>query len=414
MLAACVPGAFGAWLLLLRDFGTWRLEDVLDAAIGYAEDGFPLVQGIRATIDRTKELLETWPASRDLYLPAPEVGALFRNPALAATYRRIVEESRGGSREEEIERARLAFYDGFVAEEIHRFSEAEGGLVTGDDLAGWSATLEPPVTYEYRGLTVCKTDAWGTGPVALQQLALLQGFPVSELSEAELVHVVTECAKLAFADRDALYGDAEVRLDILLSDTYASERRELVGEDASGEYTPGYGRLPRLHEAADDGRCRRAEPRHVPPRRRRPPRQPRLGDAERRLAPELAGHPCARLAARDARADVLARGGPAVVAAARRPPADDALTRPRAPGRQAVPGVGNAGRRPAGAVGAARLPPARRPRPRPAGGDRRARVPHRSRHLVLLSARLRAQVALPRVALPVARRRRPARGAATT
>jgi gamma-glutamyltranspeptidase/glutathione hydrolase len=249
VLAACVPGAFGGWLLMLRDFGTWRLADVLEAPIGYARDGFPLVRGIRLTIERTRELLETWPASRELYLPEPEVGALHRNPTLAATYRRIVEESSGGSREEEIERARCAWYEGFVAEEIHRFSEEEGGLLTGDDLARWQATVEEPATYDYRGLTVCKTSAWAAGPVGLQQLALLQGYPVSELSEAEFVHVVTECAKLAFADRDALYGDADVPLETLLSDEYASERRALVGEEASAEYRPGLGRLPQLREA---------------------------------------------------------------------------------------------------------------------------------------------------------------------
>src|SRR5918996_1195770 len=249
VLAACVPGSFSAWLVLLRDFGTWRLADVLEFAIGYAEHGFPLVQGIRTTIDRTAELLATWPGSRDLYLPAPQVGALFRNRALAATYRRIVEESRGGSREEEIERAANAFYRGFVAEEIERFVAAEGGLLTADDLAAWEPTLEPPATLEYRGLTVCKTGPWGTGPAGLQQLALLEGFELVDLSEAELIHVVTECAKLAFADRDALYGDVDVRLDILLSDTYASERRELVGEQASTEYRPGFGRLPRAVEA---------------------------------------------------------------------------------------------------------------------------------------------------------------------
>src|SRR6187549_3170135 len=120
VLAACVPGAFGGWLLLLEQFGTWRLADVLEFAIGYAEHGFPLVGGIRATIDRTEELLQEWPGSSDLYLPAPRVGELFRNPALAATYRRIVEESRGGSREQEIENARQAYYEGFVAEEIDR------------------------------------------------------------------------------------------------------------------------------------------------------------------------------------------------------------------------------------------------------------------------------------------------------
>jgi gamma-glutamyltranspeptidase / glutathione hydrolase len=249
VLAACVPGSFGAWLLLLRELGTWRLEDVLEFAIGYAERGFPLVQGIRATIERTEELLATWPGSRELYLPAPEVGALFRNPTLAATYRRIVEESRGGSREAEIEKATSVFYEGFVAEEIDRFVVAEGGLLTADDLAAWEPTFEPPATHEYRGLTVCKTGAWGTGPAALQQLSLLSGFDLAELSEAEFIHVVTECAKLAFADRDALYGDADVRLDILLAREYADERRALIGEEASAEHKPGFGRLPRPREA---------------------------------------------------------------------------------------------------------------------------------------------------------------------
>jgi gamma-glutamyltranspeptidase/glutathione hydrolase len=249
VLAACVPGSFGAWLLLLREFGTWRLEDVLEPAIGYAEHGFPLVQGIRTTIDRTEELLATWPASRELYLPAPQVGVLFRNPTLAATYRRIVEENRGGSREEEIEQAASTFYEGFVAEEIDRFVAAEGGLLTADDLAAWEPTFEPPATLEYRGLTVCKTGPWGTGPAALQQLALVRDFDLAGLSEAEFIHIVTECAKLAFADRDALYGDGDVRLDILLSDEYTDERRTLIGEEASAEYRPGFGRLPRGHDA---------------------------------------------------------------------------------------------------------------------------------------------------------------------
>jgi gamma-glutamyltranspeptidase/glutathione hydrolase len=249
VLAACVPGAFGGWLLLLEHFGTWRLEDVLSFAIGYAEEGFPVVAGIRATIDRTEGLIETWPGSRALYLPAPEVGALFRNPVLAATYRRVLDESRGGSREEEIEKARRAWYEGFVAEEIDRFVAAEGGLLTADDLARWRASLEPVASFEYRGLTVCKTLPWAAGPVGLQQLALLQGFDLAELSPAELVHVVTECAKLAFADRDALYGDAPdldsaAPLETLLSKEYNDARRALVGEEASGEYTPGLGRLP--------------------------------------------------------------------------------------------------------------------------------------------------------------------------
>jgi gamma-glutamyltranspeptidase / glutathione hydrolase len=244
LLAACVPGSVGGWLLLLEQFGTWRLEDVLAFAIGYADDGYPVVPGITVTIERVEPLLREWPASADLYLPAPQPGATFRNPQLAATWRRLLDESRGGSREVEIERARQVYYEGFIAEEIDRFSRQHGGFLTGDDLAAWRATLEPPATVDYRGLTVCKTSAWGQGPVGLQQLRLLEGFDVAAMSEAELVHVTTECAKLAFADRDASYGDGDVPLERLLSRGYADERRALVGEDASGELRPGLGPLP--------------------------------------------------------------------------------------------------------------------------------------------------------------------------
>jgi gamma-glutamyltranspeptidase/glutathione hydrolase len=250
LLAACVPGAFGGWLLLLREFGTWRLEDVLAFAIGYAEDGYPVVPGITATIERAEELLRRWPGSAAIYLPAPRPGTSFRNPALAATWRRLLDEARGGSRDEEIERARRIFYEGFVADEIDRFAMAGHGLLTGQDMAQWRATLEPPATYMYRDIQVCKTGPWGQGPVALQQLALLSEFDLSVMDEAEFVHVVTECAKLAFCDRDALYGDdGEVPLPHLLSRAYNDERRKLVTDRASAELRPGMGRLPSLVDA---------------------------------------------------------------------------------------------------------------------------------------------------------------------
>src|SRR5207244_2024722 len=141
------------------------------------------------------------------------------------------------------------FYEGFVADEIHRFCTAEGGLLTRDDLAGWRATIEPVMAFDFRGITVCKTGPWGSGPVALQQLALLEGFDLAAMSEEEFVHVVTECAKLAFADRDALYGDADVPLETLLSRDYNKRRRSLVGEEASSAYESGLGRLPTVVEA---------------------------------------------------------------------------------------------------------------------------------------------------------------------
>jgi gamma-glutamyltranspeptidase/glutathione hydrolase len=249
LLAACVPGAFDGWMLLLRDFGTWRLADVLELAIGYAEHGYPVLPHMVATIGAAEPLLREWPESAALYLPPPRAGELFRNRELAATYRRIVEESRGGAREDEIERARAVWYRGFVAEAFDRASRAHDGLLAGDDLAGWSATYEQPLSLDFRGTTVCKAGPWSQAPVFLQQLALLDGFDLAAMgrNSAEYVHTVVECAKLAFADREAFYGDplfADVPIERLLSAEYADERRRLVGETASTELRPGGGRLP--------------------------------------------------------------------------------------------------------------------------------------------------------------------------
>jgi gamma-glutamyltranspeptidase/glutathione hydrolase len=247
LLAACVPGAFGGWLALLRDFGTWRLRDVAEFAIGYAEHGYPAVGRIGDTVRAVEGLLRTWPASAELYLPPPAPGELFRNRDVADTYRRLV--SGGGSREQEIEQARAAWYEGFVAEAVDRFCAEHDGLLTGADLAAWAPTYEQPLAYDYGDTTVLKAGPWSQGPVFLQQLALLEGFDLEAMgvNSAEYVHTIIECAKLAFADRDAFYGDpdfGDVPIDRLLSREYGDERRGLVGERASTELRPGGGRLP--------------------------------------------------------------------------------------------------------------------------------------------------------------------------
>src|SRR5262249_7099715 len=249
VLAACIPGAFDGWMLLLRDFGTRRLADVAAFAIGYAEEGYPVVPGIAETVRSAEALLHEWPESAALYLPPPEPGRLFRNRELAACYRRLVEESRGGSREDEIDRARDIWYRGFVADACHRASERHGGLLTGDDLASYAATIERPASYTFRDTTVCKAGAWSQAPVFLQQLALLDGFDLEGmgLGSVDYIHTVIECAKLAFADREAFYGDpdfVDVPLERLLSADYNDERRRLVFSTASRELRPGGGRLP--------------------------------------------------------------------------------------------------------------------------------------------------------------------------
>jgi gamma-glutamyltranspeptidase / glutathione hydrolase len=273
LLAACVPGAFGAWMLMLREYGTLRLRDVLGYAIGYAESGYPVVPAISWGIASVAELFrEHWHSSAEVYLPGgnvPPPGSLFANPALAGTYRRILEVAEGAStdRDEQIEAARRAFYDGFVAEAIAAYvGSAEvmdvtgtphRGLLTHADMAAWRPRLEEPLTVDFAGLTVCKTGPWGQGPVFLQQLALLDGFDLEAMGpgSVDFIHTVTESAKLAFADREAWYGDpdfTDVPIEALLSAKYADERRRLIGAEASADLIPGRpdGREPVLPEYA--------------------------------------------------------------------------------------------------------------------------------------------------------------------
>jgi gamma-glutamyltranspeptidase / glutathione hydrolase len=264
-LAAAVPGAFDAWLTLLRDHGTKPLPDVLKYAIGYAEHGCPAVEGVTLAVETVRTLFEEeWTASAELYLPggrAPRPGELMRNPALAATWRRLLAEATGPSREARIDAARRAWGQGFVAEALAAAAavptmdtsgERHTGTLTTDDIAAYAASYEDPVTFDWNGWTVCKAGPWSQGPVFLQQLALLP----EELTygTADYVHTLVEGTKLAMADREAWYGDAgpDVPLATLLSAGYNRERRRLVGATASLELRPGSpgGREPRLSRHA--------------------------------------------------------------------------------------------------------------------------------------------------------------------
>lgn len=281
-LAAVVPGAFGAWLDLLARYGTLPLADVLGPAIGYARDGHPLVPAAARTVATVADLFrDHWPTSAEVYLPGgvpPAPGARFRNPALARTLERLLAEAAaaGPDREAQIEAARRAFYEGFVAEAVDAFvagtpvldatGRVHAGFLRGEDLARWRATEEPTVAVPFAGVEVHKTGPWGQGPVLLQQLRLLERLGVQDLVReavrhdgtdpdgptADLVHLVVEVAKLAFADRDAWYGDdGDVPLGTLLSAGYAAERAGLVGAVADDGFRPGSpdGRAPRLARA---------------------------------------------------------------------------------------------------------------------------------------------------------------------
>jgi gamma-glutamyltranspeptidase/glutathione hydrolase len=259
LLAACIPGTFDTYMLLLRDYGTLRLADVLAPAIAYARDGYPLVARAVITIETVEALFrEHWTTSAAVYLPhgrLPQPGALFTNPKLADTYERILGEAESVSgREAQIERARKTWSQGFVAEEIDRFCRTEAvmdtsgmphrGVLTADDMARWEATVEAPIAYDYGRYTVMKCGPWNQGLTTLQQLALLKGFDLDGLDPAgpDFIHLQVEAAKLAFADRDTFYGDpnfVDVPVEALLSDAYNDARRKLIGERASMELRPG-------------------------------------------------------------------------------------------------------------------------------------------------------------------------------
>jgi gamma-glutamyltranspeptidase / glutathione hydrolase len=260
LLATVVPGAFDGWMIMLRDHGRLSLRDVLSPAIGYALNGHPMLPRVSDQIKAMKDLFETeWTTSAAVFMPGgnvPKAKALFSNPTLAATYTRILTESEaaGGSREHQIEAARKSWSQGFVADAIDRFCrhtavmDSSGrrhkGLLTGQDMATWSASYEAPASVTYHGWEVFKTGPWGQGPLFLQTLKILEGYDLSGMDPqgAPFIHLVVEALKLAFADREAYYGDpnfVDVPMATLLSETYAATRRKLISDKASHELQPG-------------------------------------------------------------------------------------------------------------------------------------------------------------------------------
>jgi gamma-glutamyltranspeptidase/glutathione hydrolase len=267
-LPVVVPGSFGAWMMLLSDYGTMTVRDVMAPAIALARDGYPVIAGLARAINAVSPLfLEEWTTSAAVYCPggrAPKEGERHSNPALAATYARIVAEAEqaGAGREVQIEAARRAFYEGFVAQAVERFArvpviDSSGkrnqGVVTAADLAAWRASYEEPLSVDYHGWQVFKVGPWCQGPILLQALRILAHTDLGahDVVGPEFVHLMVEAMKLAMADREAWYGDpkfADVPMGELLAPGYAAQRRKLIGERASLEIQPGApgGRNPRL------------------------------------------------------------------------------------------------------------------------------------------------------------------------
>ncbi len=270
LLSTVVPGAFDGWMLMLRDHGSVSLREALQPAIDYAREGHPILPRVANTIAGLRDYFaREWPTSAAVWTPggqAPAPNDTFKNPDLARTYERLVEigEAAGGDRAAQIDAARAAWAEGFVAEaifdyleeaEVHDVSEQKNRAVLAPaDMAEWRASYEQPLSYEYHGWTVHKTAPWSQGPVLLQALAILKHFDLGAMDPMgeEFVHTVIEAMKLAYADREAYYGDpahSEVPIEHLLSDDYNADRAKLITREASLEQRPG--RVPGFEHLAE-------------------------------------------------------------------------------------------------------------------------------------------------------------------
>jgi len=247
-LAAVTPGTPGGLLVMLAEYGTLSLKEVLEPSMQMAE-GYPIEASAARSIERQKELIKTWPYSRDVFLPhigeeweAPRPGEIFGQPELLETLKKMVEAEQralaeGKSRKEAIYAAYDRMYKGDIAEEFVRGSQEQGGLHTLEDLSNWQVYIEEPVKTDYKGIEVYKLTTWVQGPVLLQALNMIEQMDVKAMgyNSSRYIHALYQVMNLAFADRDFYYGDPyfppEEPINGLLSKEYARERARLINWD---------------------------------------------------------------------------------------------------------------------------------------------------------------------------------------
>jgi len=240
-LAAVTPGTPGGLLVMLAEYGTMSLKDVLAPSIEMA-DGYPIEQQVTNTIESQKARIKEWPYSKAVFLThlgetreAPQAGEIFRQADLAATLRKLVEAEQqalkaGKSRRDAIMAAYDRFYRGDIAQELVRGTKEQGGLITMQDLATWQVHIEEPVMSTYKGIEVYKLTSWVQGPAMLQALNILEQTDVKAMgyNSPKYLHALYQTMSLAFADRDFYYGDPYVPpvepITGLLSKDYAKTR----------------------------------------------------------------------------------------------------------------------------------------------------------------------------------------------
>jgi gamma-glutamyltranspeptidase/glutathione hydrolase len=240
-LAAVTPGTPGGLMVMLAEYGTMSLKDVLAPAIDMA-DGYAIEGQAADAIERQKAEIKKWPYSKAVFLPhagqdreAPHAGEIFKQADLAATLRKLVDAEQqalkaGKNRKDAIYAAYDRFYKGDIAKEFARGSQEMAGLHTEADLAKWKVEIEEPVVTDYKGVQVYKLSAWTQGPALLQTLNILENFDVKAMgyNSAKYIHTLYQAMNMAFAERDFYYGDSyfppEEPIKGLLSKPYAKVR----------------------------------------------------------------------------------------------------------------------------------------------------------------------------------------------
>ncbi len=244
-LAAVTPGTPGGLIVMLAEFGTLSLKDVLEPSIQMAK-GYPIEKQLADSIERGKERIKEWPYSKKVLLPhlgeereAPHPGEIFRQPDLLDTLEKLVKAEQkaldeGKSRKEAIYAAYDRFYKGDIAEEFVRGCQEQGGLITMEDLANWKVYIEEPVMTKYKEIEVYKLTCWVQGPVLLQMLNMLENIDLKSMgyNSVNYIHALYQVMNLAYADRDFYYGDPyfppQEPIKGLLSKEYAKERLKKI------------------------------------------------------------------------------------------------------------------------------------------------------------------------------------------
>jgi len=244
-LAAVTPGTPGGLMVMLAEYGTMSLKDVLTPAMQLA-DGYPIEAQTANSFEREKERLKQWPYSKAVFLPhlgekreAPVAGEIFRQTDLLQTLQKLVDTEqqslkKGKSRKEAIYAAYDRFYKGDIAKEFARGCQEQGGLITEQDLANWKVITEEPLMVNYKGIDVYKMQQWTQGPMMLQALNMLENLDLKAMgfNSARYIHTLYQVMNLTFADRDFYYGDPyfapEEPMKGLLSKEYAKERIKAI------------------------------------------------------------------------------------------------------------------------------------------------------------------------------------------